>query len=175
MHRVDDRECPIDLEDLLPERQAPDAGTSSRTSRWATYRTPGADRPGTERAVLRDGDEIVVELSFGPVRVRTELTGDPVIAGLNRSLLTVAHRAPDGTAHAALLSPTPIVGRYTDKGLEVVRLGPDGPERVDLLPPAERETLTSLLVVSTAPEYACATRVKAGDRTRLAMFREVGC
>ncbi len=86
-----------------------------------------------------------------------------MIAGLSRSLLTVVYRAPDGTAHDALLSPTPIVGRYTDKGLEVVRLGPDGPERVGLLPPAERETLTSLLVVSTAPEYACVT--KAGDRT----------
>lgn len=46
-----------------------------------------------------------------------------------------------------------------------MRLGPEGPERVDLLPPAERETLASLLVVSTASEYACATRVKAGDRT----------
>jgi len=57
------------------------------------------------------------------VRMRTGLTGDPVIAGLNRPLLTVAHRAPDGTAHAAPLSPTPIVWRYTDKGLEVVRLG----------------------------------------------------
>ncbi|AAM02466.1 Uncharacterized secreted protein specific for M.kandleri, MK-28 family [Methanopyrus kandleri AV19] len=168
VYRVGDRECPIDLEDLLPERQVPDRwyvvedlALGDLPDAWCR---PAGD--GTCR-VLRDGDEIVVELStgFGPVRVRTGLTGDPVIAGLNRSLLTVVYRAPDGTAHAALLSPTPIVGRYTDKGLEVVRLGPDGPERVDLLPPAERETLTSLLVVSTVPEYACATRVKVGDRT----------
>lgn len=64
-------------------------------------------RDGTCR-VLRGGDEIVVELStgFGPVRVRTGLTGDPVIAGLSRSPLTVVYRASDGTAHAALLSPS---------------------------------------------------------------------
>ncbi len=118
VHRIDDCECPIDPKDPLPERQVPDAGTSSR---------PRAGRPtgrlvptGRERDVPRpEGrgrDRVELSTVFGPVRVRTELTGDPVIAGLNRSLLTVVYRAPDGTAHDALLSPTPIVGRYTDKG-----------------------------------------------------------
>ncbi len=88
----------------------------------------------------KDGRVVVdVETPLGRSSTETPLEGRPLAAGWN-GLLTVVYRAPDGTVHAALLSPWPVVGLVTDSGVRVLIADGEGWKEGPLLPPTGNAT-----------------------------------
>jgi hypothetical protein len=131
----------VDLSDLVPSVPnrwyvVEDRALSGLPGSWSSGGPIVLEVDGRPRLRVRsEGGRIVVDVltPLGLVTADTGLVGRPLAAGWN-GLLTVVYRASDGTVRAALVSPWPVVGRFTDRGVEVLVRGSDGWRVGPLLP-----------------------------------------
>ncbi len=135
--RLDPHEYAIPV---LPERWyvITDLELKNVPGTWELGTTPTL-RAGTSLIeVYRDRNgKIAVKIltPFGDADAETNLKGTPLTAGWN-GLLTVVYRADDGTVHAALLSPWPVIGVSTPEGVRILIAEGDGWKEGPVLPPS---------------------------------------